>query len=149
MLRHCLSRLLPAVTTLAAFATPALAQDLSPIQTMLETVEAALPGPIGIAVATLAIIVPSLVFFVVEWWRGQKVQFWNGAWWLLYLGGLCLATGLLAENRPLHLSTLWQHIVVGAFAVGVFPLAVRSRLDQIAPEGEQMLELDDASTGRR
>jgi len=38
------------------WATPALAQDLSPIQNMLETVEAALTGPIGIAVATLAVI---------------------------------------------------------------------------------------------
>ena len=56
MLRHRLSRLLPVATTLAAFATPAFAQDLSPIQTMLETVEAALTGPIGIAVATLAVI---------------------------------------------------------------------------------------------
>ena len=37
-------------------ATPASAQDLSPIQNMLESVEAALTGPIGIAVATLAII---------------------------------------------------------------------------------------------
>jgi len=34
----------------------ALAQDLSPIQNMLESVEAALTGPIGIAVATLAVI---------------------------------------------------------------------------------------------
>ena len=42
MLRHRLSRLLPATTTLAALASPAFAQDLSPIQTMLETVEAAL-----------------------------------------------------------------------------------------------------------
>jgi len=37
-------------------AAPATAQDLSPIQTMLESVEASLTGPIGIAVATLAII---------------------------------------------------------------------------------------------
>ena len=51
-LRH----LLPAATTLAFLAGPAFAQDLSPIQTMLETVEAALTGPIGIAVATLASI---------------------------------------------------------------------------------------------
>ena len=51
-LRH----LLPATTTLAFLAHPAFAQDLSPIQTMLETVEAALTGPIGIAVATLAVI---------------------------------------------------------------------------------------------
>ena len=56
MLRHRLSRLLPATTTLTAFTTPVFAQDLSPIVTMLETVETALTGPIGIAVATLAVI---------------------------------------------------------------------------------------------
>lgn len=48
--------LLPLVTTLAAISSPVFAQDLSPIQTMLETVEAALTGPIGISVATLAVI---------------------------------------------------------------------------------------------
>ncbi len=41
---------------LSLAASPALAQDLSPIQTMLESVESALPGPIGISVATLAVI---------------------------------------------------------------------------------------------
>lgn len=51
------SRYLPlAAATIALTAPPAFAQDLSPIQTMLETVEAALTGPIGIAVATLAVI---------------------------------------------------------------------------------------------
>ncbi|MHA6268354.1 TrbC/VirB2 family protein [Aliiroseovarius sp. CAU 1755] len=48
--------LLPAASVLALFSAPTFAQDLSPIQTMLETVEAALTGPIGIAVATLAVI---------------------------------------------------------------------------------------------
>jgi type IV secretion system protein VirB2 len=37
-------------------ASAANAQDLSPLQNMLETVEAALTGPIGISVATLAVI---------------------------------------------------------------------------------------------
>lgn len=41
---------------LSLAASPALAQDLSPIQTMLESIEAALTGPIGISVATLAVI---------------------------------------------------------------------------------------------
>ena len=41
---------------LSLLASPALAQDLEPIQAMLESVEAALTGPIGISVATLAII---------------------------------------------------------------------------------------------
>lgn len=51
-----LARQLPILGLMAILATPATAQDLSPIQTMLETVEAALTGPIGIAVATLAVI---------------------------------------------------------------------------------------------
>lgn len=45
---------------LVAFAivmsSPVQAQDLSPIQNMLESVESALTGPIGISVATLAVI---------------------------------------------------------------------------------------------
>ena len=41
---------------LSLAASPSLAQDLSPIQTMLESVESALTGPIGISVATLAVI---------------------------------------------------------------------------------------------
>lgn len=56
MLKHRLQYLLSAATSLAVIASPAIAQDLSPIQTMLETVEAALTGPIGIAVSTLAVI---------------------------------------------------------------------------------------------
>ena len=46
----------PVIGAVLLWASPALAQDLSPIQSMLETVEAALTGPIGIAVATLAVM---------------------------------------------------------------------------------------------
>lgn len=56
MKRHRIRILLPVVTAMATIARPAVAQNLAPIQTMLETVEAALTGPIGIAVATLAVI---------------------------------------------------------------------------------------------
>ncbi len=56
MKKSRLRHLLPSVATLALIGHPTLAQDLSPIQNMLETVEAALTGPIGIAVATLAVI---------------------------------------------------------------------------------------------
>lgn len=56
-MKRNLIKYLPLMTaTLAGLASPVLAQDLSPIQTMLETVEAALTGPIGISVATLAVI---------------------------------------------------------------------------------------------
>ena len=46
----------PIIGLLVLWVSPAIAQDLSPIQTMLETIEAALTGPIGIAVETLAVI---------------------------------------------------------------------------------------------
>ncbi|MEM1265161.1 MAG: TrbC/VirB2 family protein [Pseudomonadota bacterium] len=47
------------------FAAPmASAQDLSPVQAMFETIEAALTGPIGISLATLAIIVTGFLCFM-------------------------------------------------------------------------------------
>lgn len=53
--RNTLTRLkLGLLLSLAA--SPAFAQDLSPIIGMLQTIEAAFTGPIGISVATLAII---------------------------------------------------------------------------------------------
>ena len=45
-----------AAGVMAAAASPAASQDLSPIATMFETILAAMTGPIGVAVATLAII---------------------------------------------------------------------------------------------
>ena len=56
MKRTHIVRLAAMMLAATALATPAVAQDLSPIQNMLESVEAALTGPIGISVATLAVI---------------------------------------------------------------------------------------------
>lgn len=56
MPRHRTRHLFLMAATLATVATPSFAQDLSPIVSMLETVEAAMTGPIGIAVSTLAVI---------------------------------------------------------------------------------------------
>lgn len=56
MKRQLSSRTLKLAIWLMLLGSPALAQDLKPIQKMLESVEAALTGPIGISVATLAII---------------------------------------------------------------------------------------------
>lgn len=56
MQRKHIIRLTAMMLAVTALAAPAAAQDLSPIQNMLESVEAALTGPIGISVATLAVI---------------------------------------------------------------------------------------------
>lgn len=92
--------------------------------------------------ATLAIVLPALVFLIIEWWCGRAVQFWGGAWWLVYLGGMCLIAGFFGDNRPLSLPVAWQLLAVGAFAAAVFPFAVSSRLERISPEGERMMESD-------
>ena len=92
--------------------------------------------------AVLAIVLPSLIFLYVEWRRGRPVQFWSGAWWFAYLGGLCIVAGLFGDDRPFMLPLAWQLTVVGAFAVVIFPFAVRSRLDCVAPEAALMMDTD-------
>ena len=59
---------------LSLAASPALAQDLSPIQTMLESVESALTGPIGISVATLAVIGTGFMCIVLIFSAGTIVD---------------------------------------------------------------------------
>ena len=93
-------------------------------------------------VAVLAILIPSVLFLCIEWSRGRAVQFWGGTWWFVYLGGLCLAAGLFGDNRPFMLPFVWQMTVVGVFAVAIFPLAVRTRLERVAPEAEVTMEPD-------
>ncbi|MGH1355987.1 MAG: TrbC/VirB2 family protein [Thalassovita sp.] len=56
MIKRISKKLVVLTAVALSAASAANAQDLSPIQNMLETVEAALTGPIGIAVATLAVI---------------------------------------------------------------------------------------------
>ena len=99
--------------------------------------------------AVLAVLVPGLVFLGVEWRRGRAVQFWGGAWWFVYLGGMCLMAGLFGDSRPFMLPLAWQLTVVGVFAVAIFPLALRSRLERIAPEAEVMMGPDVLPTRAR
>lgn len=56
MIRYSYMQVVVLTAMALVLAEPALAQDLKPIQKMFETVESALTGPIGISVATLAVI---------------------------------------------------------------------------------------------
>ncbi|OIQ73341.1 TrbC/VIRB2 family protein [mine drainage metagenome] len=44
-------------------AEPALAQNLSPVQTMLQTIVTALTGPIGRLISIIALVVSGYMFF--------------------------------------------------------------------------------------
>ena len=58
-LRH----ILMALPFVAVFAQPALAQDLDPLQNMLQTVVDALTGPIGRLIAILAVVAAGYMMF--------------------------------------------------------------------------------------
>ena len=84
------------------------------------------------------VLLPSLLFVCIR--RGRDVELAGSLWWLFYLLGLSLITWL--GSAPLHplLSSPQQLLVVALFALGVFPLAVRSRLPLPSPHA--MLNLD-------
>ncbi|MDG2334341.1 MAG: APC family permease [Myxococcota bacterium] len=95
-----------------------------------------------LGLAALAIAVPSLGFVLIEGARGRAVQWRGGMWWFVYLGGLTLLSGLIGDGRPYAWPMQWQLLGVAVFALAVFPIAIRSRLKQVAPEATLMLASD-------
>jgi type IV secretion system protein VirB2 len=61
--RLSLRHLLVALPFMAVLAQPALAQDLDPLQNMLQTVVDALTGPIGRLIAILAVVAAGYMMF--------------------------------------------------------------------------------------
>jgi type IV secretion system protein VirB2 len=61
--RLSLRHLLIALPFMAVLAQPALAQDLDPLQNMLQTVVDALTGPIGRLIAILAVVAAGYMMF--------------------------------------------------------------------------------------
>ncbi len=95
-----------------------------------------------LSLAALSIVVPSFVFLVIEWVRGKAIQWRGGLWWFVYVAGLTLLTGLIGDGRPCACAMQWQLLAVAAFALAVFPIAIRSRLKHVAPEATVMLAPD-------
>lgn len=57
-------KLVVLLATVVVFAAePALAQNLSPVQTMLQTIVTALTGPIGRLISIIALVVSGYMFF--------------------------------------------------------------------------------------
>ena len=73
--------------------------------------------------AVTLVVVPSLLFGLVQWRRGAGLDAAAGCWWFLYLGGLLLLAELGGTTGEPG-----QLLLVAAFALAIFPLAVRSRL---------------------
>jgi amino acid transporter len=91
----------------------------------------------SLQLAVPLILLPSLVYLLVC--GGAGVEFWAGAWWFLYLGGITFASYLFGSGGPYPLDQSTQLFLLSGFALLVFPLAVHSHLPQPSPHA--MVEL--------
>ena len=101
--------------------------------------------------AVLVALGPTLLFVLLEWVRARRLRAWPrdgaagepagaapldlraGLWWFPYLGGI-LAITLAVKSLGLQLGLL------SVWALGILPLAVRSRLPQVSPWAQVNLE---------
>ncbi|MDG2051110.1 MAG: APC family permease [Myxococcota bacterium] len=90
--------------------------------------------------ATLAILLPAVIFAIAEAARGRRVNAPGGVWWFVYLAGLCALSALIGDGRPYAASMSGQLLTVGLYALLVFPLAVRSRLPEASPQATRLME---------
>jgi len=84
--------------------------------------------------AILLVVVPSLLFGLVQSRNQQPLHAGSGSWWFLYLGGLLLIAELSQDGAG-------QLVLVALFALAVFPIAVRTRLPRASAEAQVAMEL--------
>jgi len=91
-------------------------------------------GKTPVILAVSSIVVPTILFLILQCLRGRELELRNGLWWILYLGGLIVILCVTEKDgwHPLPISE--QMIVSAFFALAVFPIAVASRLKNVSPE---------------
>jgi hypothetical protein len=75
------------------------------------------------------VVVPSLLFGLLQSRSQQTLHAGSGSWWFLYLGGLLLIAELSQGGAG-------QLVLVALFALAVFPIAVRARLPRASAEAQ-------------
>jgi hypothetical protein len=68
--------------------------------------------------------------------RGQELDVRHGRWWFVYLLGLLALGELSGPGRIIPGGELSQLVLVGAFALAIFPFAVAARLQQASPHAQ-------------
>lgn len=79
--------------------------------------------------AVVLVVVPSLLFGLLQCRSRRPLQAASGCWSFLYLGGLLLIAELTQDGPR-------QLLLVTLFALVVFPLAVRARLPKASTEAQ-------------
>ena len=91
--------------------------------------------------AVALVVLPSLLFGLVQQRSGQQLDAAAGSWWFLYLGGLLLIAELSGRTGVLPGGEGGQLVLTALFALLIFPLAVRSRLPRTSEEAQVAVEL--------
>ena len=86
------------------------------------------------------VVLPSLLFGLVQQRSGQQLDAAAGSWWFLYLGGLLLIAELSGRTGVLPGGEGGQLVLTALFALLIFPLAVRSRLPRTSEEAQVAVE---------
>ena len=96
-------------------------------------------GRAAVEGSSAAIIVPALLYLAVQWGRGQVMEIRHGLWWLAYVVGLLILAEVVTPRAGTPLPIWAQLSLVGAFALVIFPFAVKSRLQRPSPEAQLQL----------
>jgi hypothetical protein len=96
-------------------------------------------GRAAVEGASAVIIVPALLYLAVQWGRGQVMEIRHGLWWLAYVVGLLILAEVVTPRAGTPLPIWAQLSLVGAFALVIFPFAVKSRLQRPSPEAQLQL----------
>ena len=91
--------------------------------------------------AVALVVLPSLLFGLVQQRSGHQLDAAAGSWWFLYLGGLLLIAELSGRTGVLPGGEGGQLVLTALFALLIFPLAVRSRLPRTSEEAQVAVEL--------
>ena len=91
--------------------------------------------------AVTLVVIPSLLFGLVQRKRGGGLDAASGCWWFLYLGGLLLLAELSGTGGLIPGGEPGQLLLVAAFALAIFPVAVRSRLPRPSSAAEVAVDV--------
>lgn len=73
------------------------------------------------------VVLPSLLFGLLQIQHQKQLDARSGIWWFLYLGGLLLIAELSKEGTG-------QLLIVAIFALAIFPVAVHTRLPRASTQ---------------
>jgi amino acid transporter len=91
--------------------------------------------------AVTLVVLPALLFGLLQRQRGQSLNAGCGSWWFVYLGGLVLIAEISGPQRLLPGGDASQLLITALFALVIFPIAVGTRLPRASSEAQVAVEL--------